>query len=477
MLQPVDISSGQVSGVDSLSSAASAVVNWEIDEAGINRPRAGLATYTTTGLGTSPVVGMVRWKSYLVMVTQDRKLWAISDANPTVVLPLSDATSGTQLEGMRRPVFAIGDQYVYVTGGGRIQRWSNGLLLSEVISASPNCTHIAILGQRIVANIDDSAAATGSYQWSDIGEGAFGTWPAANVANAEARADPVVAISENSSELYLFGSETLQVHGVGSDPTLPYELISAVNIGLAAPYAYTRMDSDFALLDDRLRLVMSDGRSAEPVSDAIQRDIRSMTTISDCWMYREERGQQSLLVVRFPTERRTFAYDLKAKRWTERDYYSAPFAADWPVNAHVYWPARNYHLFGSSLTGGGLLRLDETSRQDIGGPLVCLRTTGWQDFGSANRKRSSRVKVIMRRGTATQGATPGALELRVQNDGGPWSTWKQVSVGTPDDYGQNQDLYGLNGVFRRRRYGIRYSTSEDMSLVSVQDDVTDLGSP
>jgi hypothetical protein len=29
-------------------------------------------------------------------------------------------------------------------------------------------------------------------------------------------------------------------------------------------------------------------------------------------------------------------------------------------------------------------------------------------------------------------------------------------------------------VFRRRRYGMRYSNTEDFSLVSMHDDVTDL---
>lgn len=475
MLQQVDITGGQVSGVDSLSAAASSVINWEVDEAGINRPRPGLATYTTTGLGTSPIIGLERWKNYVIAVTADRKLWAISDANPTVALALSDTTTATQLESTKRPVFAIGELYIYVTGGGRIQRWAPTLLLSEVITASPNCTHIAILGQRIVANIDDDATLTGSYRWSDIGEGAFDTWPAANVANAEARPDPITAITENTNELYLFGSETMQAHGVGSDPTLPFEQAAVVNVGLAAPYAFTRMDADLAFLDHRRRIVISDGRSAEPISDAIQKDIRGLSTISDCWMFREERGQYSLLVVRFPTEKRTFVYDMKGKKWTERDYYSSPFHVDYPVGAHVYWPAYNYHLFGSSLAAGGLLRLDETSRQDIGAPLVCERTGGWQDFGTQNRKRSSRLRAVMRRGTAAQGATPGALEVRVQNDDGPWSTWKQLSVGTPDQYQQTMDTFGCNGVYRRRRHAVRYSTTEDTSLVALYEDVTDLG--
>lgn len=480
MLQPIDITGGQVSGVDDLSSAPSSVLNWEMDEAGVNRPRPGLASYAVTGtLGTSPIIGLERWKTYVIAVTADRKLWAISDANPTFVLALSDATSASKLEGTTRPTFIIGESYVYVAGGERIQRWTSGLALSEVIAASPRCTHIAALGQRIIANLNPvfDPTTSNTYQWSDIGEGAWGTWPAANTSNADARPDPIVAVAENSAEVYIFGSETTQVYGIGSDPTLPFEQAAAVNVGLAAPYAFTRLDSEFALFDNRRRIVISDGRSAQPISDAIQKDLRGLMTISDSWMYREERGQYSLLVVRFPTERRTFVYDLKGKKWTERDYYASPFHADWPVGAHVYWPTQNYHLFGSTLAAAGFLRLDDTSRQDVAGPLVCERTTGWQDFGNNNRKRASRLRLVMRRGTAAQGATPGALELRSQNDDGPWSDWKQISVGAPEQYQQTQDVFALNGIFRRRRYGVRYSNTENMSLVSIQDDVADLGNP
>jgi hypothetical protein len=187
-------------------------------------------------------------------------------------------------------------------------------------------------------------------------------------------------------------------------------------------------------------------------------------------MYREERGQHSSLVVRFPTEGRTFVYSLKSQRWSERQKYTAPFQGDWPVNTYSYWPARDYHMFGSTVSG--FYRFG-TSGQELSAPLVCERTTGWSDFGTPNKKRSARIQATMRRGTAAEGATPGAFELRKQDDDGPWSDWTQLSVGTPSDYRQTMFAY-VGGVFRRRRYGMRYSNTEDFSLVSMHDDVTDL---
>lgn len=472
-LQAIDISGGQVSGVDDLSAAPSSIVNWEVDESGINRPRAGLATHSVSGLPSTAVRGLTYWKDHVIAMTSDRYIWAIPDGTPAHVQAASTSATSTQVEGAASFVtFALGDLYVYVAGGGRIQRWAPSLAASELLSSSPRCTHVASLNQYLIAN-DVSGSNPSTVWWSDIGEGAWSTWPAVNNMNADARPDPVRAIYENTAELFIFGSETLQVHALGSDPTFPFELVTTTNVGIGAPYSACRMESAFAFLDNRRRIVLSDGRSVEPISQAIQKDLRSFDTISDCSIFREERGQHSQLVVRFPTEARTFVYGLEGKKWRERDYYSSPFHADFPVTAHVYWPPQNYQLFGSSLSGGGLLRLSEDSRQDIGGALVCELTTGWQDFGSAERKQSNEIRIAMRRGTAAEGDTPGALEIRRQCDDGPWSEWQQVSVGVPSDYGQMKRVFQRR-IFTRCRYGIRYSNTENMSLVGIWDDITPL---
>jgi len=124
---------------------------------------------------------------------------------------------------------------------------------------------------------------------------------------------------------------------------------------------------------------------------------------------------------------------------------------------------------GSNLTTGGLYKLSLTTRQDIGNPLVCERVTGWHDHGTISRKRCVRLRAVMRRGTAAQGATPGSLEVRVQDDDKPWSAWRQISVGTPSQHEQVKALYP-GGVYRRRRYHTRFSNTEDISLVELHEE-------
>lgn len=468
---PVTITDGQVSGVDDLGPAASSVVNWEVDEGNVNVVRPPLTAHSVTDIGTSPMIGVDRWGRYIVWVSEDRKVRAQHELSPTSALVLSTASTATQIEGSDpRVTFVSGENYVYIAGGGRIQRWNASLASTEVISASPSCTHIASLGQYLIAN---DLADTTTFRWSDIGEGTWGTWPTANFTTAAARPDPIVGIYENANELYVFGETTTQVYAVGSDPTLPFDVVSTINVGLAAPYACTRIDESFAFLDERRRISITDGRSVQSVSDAIQSTLRGLSTIDDCWMYREDRGQYSFLVVRFPTDARTFVYDFKASRWTERKYYVAPFAEDWPVGAYVFWPVNNYHVFGSTLSAGGLFLLGTSPGLENGNSLVAERITGWHDHGTDARKRSIRLRVTLRRGTGTVNTTPGALEVRTQDDDGPWSQWNQIGVGEPHEYESVRDIF-VGGIFRRRRYGLRFSTTEAFSLVKVADEITEL---
>jgi hypothetical protein len=96
---PVTITDGEVTGVDSLSSAASSVVNWEIDEAGINAPRPPLEAYEVTNIGSSPMIGAERWKRYLVWVSEDRYVRVMHDGGPAAAQVVSTSTTSTQIEG------------------------------------------------------------------------------------------------------------------------------------------------------------------------------------------------------------------------------------------------------------------------------------------------------------------------------------------------------------------------------------------
>ena len=468
---PITISDGQVSGVDSLSAAASQVVNWDIDDAGISKPRAPLVSYSATGTNAFSVTGLEHWNEHVVGTHADGSWWAIPDGGPTAAIAINDTSAPTQLVGGRRPVFALGAVDVYVTAGGQIRRWNRSRAVAELCSGSWRCSHVVAIGDRLVSNdLDDPQF----FKWSAIGEGNWTSWPADNASDPSARPDPVVAVADNMNELWIFGSETLQCYQVGSDPLNPYDLISTAGIGLAAPYCYVKMDEQFCFLDNKMRLIISDRRSQDVISDAIKTDLRSLSTVADGYGYRIEQGNNSQLVFRFPTDKRTFAYNLGSSKWSEQNYYSAGFQVDYPAGAYVYWPKYNRHLVGSSLSTGGLYTIGGSGGQDLGGPILCERTTGWHDHGTKNRKRSIRVRITLRRGTAaTVSQGNGSFEVRVQDDDKPWTPWKGVNIGGPSEYANVADVF-IAGVFKRRRYGFRFSTTEATSFAEASNEILEL---
>lgn len=451
---------------DPATQATTRVANTSIGPAGENTQRAGLLDTVVTGLGASPVIGMWQWRSWMVLVTADRKVWALSEGAPTVAVALSDATAATQLAGALPPVFAEdGLPRLVIAGGGAPLQWTGAGLCSVLVTAGnvPAATHIAYLGERLIAN--DLSNPT-QWFWSNLGDGAHNTWNADAFDTADASPDNVVGIYSTVREAYVFGAKSLQVYTTGSDPLNPYDNACVLDLGCEAPRSPVNADGSWIFVDNRRRIVVSDGRQFSDMSADLSSALRSMSTVADCWSYREDIGNQTYYVFRFPTAKREFVYDSSDKAWSERDYYDPGGPVPLPYQCHAYWPAFAAHYFGSSATGA-VYRWDINTRTDLGKPIVMERVTGNLDLGTKGRKRSVRVRCALRRGTGTP-TTQEVFEVRVADDGQPWGAWEQIPLGLSGDNEFNADAY-LGGVFRKRRYHFRYTGTAGTAFLGAEE--------
>jgi|SRR5882724_1027630 len=465
---PIPISGGENLAADSATQATTLAANMSIGPAGENTQRPGLVDTAVTGLGTSPVIEMYQWRSWMILVTADRKVWALAEGAPTVAVALSDATAATQLAGVLRPVFAEdGLPRLVIAGGGAPLQWQGVGLCSVLVTSgsTPAATHIAYLGERLLAN--DLSNPT-DWFWSDPFDGAHESWPAQNFDTADASPDNIVGVYSTIREAYVFGAKSLQVYTTGSDPLNPFDNATVLELGCEAPYSPVNADGSWMFLDNRRRIVASDGRQFTDVSADLSTVLRGMTTVSDCWSFREDIGNQTFFVFRFPTERREFAYDTGKKAWLERTYVDPSGQIPLPYQCHAYWPAFSSHYFGSTATGA-VYKWDAATRTDLGLPLVMERVTGNLDHGTRNRKRSVRVRCVLRRGTGTP-TTQEAFEVRVSDDGQPWGAWESIPLGLSGDNDFNADAY-VGGIFRRRRYHFRYSGTAGTAFLSAEDHI------
>ena len=459
----IPISGGENTSTDPATPATTLVSNMTMGPASENVQRAGLID-TGTSIGTSPVIGMWPWRDWVIIVTADRKVWAMPVGAPYTVVAISDATAATQLAGTARPVFSEdGYPRVVISGGGAPLQWTGGGLCSVLITAGYTTlasSHVAYLGERMLFN--DISNPTQWY-WSDLGDGAHSSVDPASFTTADASPDNITGIYSTIRQAFVFGERSLQVYTVGQDPLNPFDNLTTLAVGCAAPYSPLDVDGSFMWLDDKRRIVVSDGSNFQDVSTDVWVTLRDFKTVSDCWSYREDIGNTTSYVFRFPTEGRELVLDASRKFWHERYFYDGSLL---PYQAHAFWKATNQHLFGSTTTGA-VYAWDEETQTDLGNPLILERVTGWLNHGTNNRKRSNRVRVVLRRGTGGIDGT-GALEVRVADDGGPWGDWEQMEIGDAGDSDQNADAFP-GGVFRRRRYHFRYSGTLPTALLLAEE--------
>src|SRR5262249_54998536 len=103
---------------------------------------------------------------------------------------------------------------------------------------------------------------------------------------------------------------------------------------------------------------------------------------------------------------------------------------------------------------------DADSDTGPGLPLVAERVTDRLDWGTPGRKRCTRVRAYLKRGTA---ADQGFLDVAKRDDDGPWTGQQLLGLGTLDDPTSFVDWYP-GGIYRRRQYRVRCSSGVDVAI-------------
>lgn len=464
----IDFGQGQ-SSLEELSGASPIMWNLLADPGNAVRQRPGLRSWTdfiTAIPHASPVVGMFAWRTFLIYVCEDRTIWAWY--GPGDVRALSDTTAATKLDGSLRPVFAYDSQRVVITGGGAPQKWEGVGLSARLGGSPPSATHIAYADQRFVVNLYDN---TGTIQWTPPGVGNHETWTTAGVgsggfAEAEAAADPTLALHVNTNEVYVFGTQTLQVFL--PDGSVDFVVGATLGIGCGARYSVIDVDGSYAWLDERQRIVASSGREHEVLSSPMMaKSLSALATVSDAWGFRSRIGSFDLLVWVFPTEGRTLVFDRGTKKWSEWKTWTGAEWSGWIGKSYYYWPERNIHLVG--LETGEVAEMTFDAYRDMDRNLRGISRTGFLDNGVGVRKLCQRVQLQLKRGATLPGAVAPTVELRYRDDLGGFTPAISYSLGVAD-YAPTRDKWAL-GMYRDRQWELAFENNAEMVLTSARGTV------
>ena len=486
--EPLPLLNALQSGDEELAGASPQALNVTVDRAGAVRRRPGIANYFTA----PELAGAPALAARAIHATEDGIVFAVVPHGPTSayaldvyrMTPGGAALVGTML-GDARPVMIETEMLLLIAAGQRpakVELASPGAV-SLLGGDPPQCTHLIHNSLRLLGNdrvIDrtkvrysDQAAGTTTYAGHEMWTVGVGT---AGFFTAEAAPDPVVAVAENTNEVWAYGSRTLQLFV--ADPSLVFAPAVTMEVGCGAPYSVVKREGEFYWLDHARRFVRSSGRGTEVLSQGLQRTIQRLGTVRDCVGYRVLDGPVDGVAWRFPSEGRTFFWQ-DGGGWSEWTSWSSATNQHLPfvVDAAHYDAATGINLVG--VPGWGVAKLQGRRATDIslesGGepePIVAEVTTGFLNRGTDSRKWCKSLRLTFRRG---EGATrnPEVRGYITYRDSlGPWEAPIPVVL---DGIQPVCELNGL-GTYRRRQWKYTFSDEvEELVLAGAEEEfvVTD----
>jgi hypothetical protein len=502
----------QQSGHEELAGASPLAVNVIVDAVGAVHRRPGLFPRSDGDLATGPefVPDQVSAVSPIVALhsTAKGRVFAVDAPAPfSRIYELKgmqvvnhSEVSDELLGGGRRPTIAETEAIVvFAAGGLPVKLTLNGSTVVSLLGGGPpQGSHVIAQAERLLMNdvVSDSpntvrysrTASGSSYagheDWrvdiEDLGAGGGFT--------ASARPDPVVALHENTNEVFAFGTTNLQIYTANPnahDPARDYVFIpgNTREFGCSAPYSIIKYDQNFAFIDQYRRIMMTDGREFQYLSQDIQQTLDDISDLSDAFGYRVTLGPVDALCWSSPRAGRTFAFQLPTKSWSlwlswdngTNNFYN------WLVRCAIRVPETGEMLVGGPVqrstgpTGpitpasvadpatGDVYALNNHRFYDFypTNKIVARVDTGFIDRGTSGRKLCRALRMTWRGTPSTD--TSATLEWR--DDGGSWEHPRQIEIG----YNSEVILRSL-GVYRRRQWRVTFSGQNELVLARAEEE-------
>lgn len=482
----------QATGDAPLAGAPELAYNVVTDGAGAVRRRPGIVAYTPfdeaeaetpysdalffdqiydmSVTGIDSFDGQPVWVAGKTNVVPDKPyshIWTINDDG---IYDFAQGTASGMARGEERPRFAQTQfRLIIVAGGGA--GFNPGTTIASGVAATWGSTYmagqIAALAQRLFINDTTSTTTRNRIHYTGVGSAGNLTFGALSFTSAEARPDSVLALRENSNELFVFGERSLQVFVPDGQTILAPQ--RTINRGCAAAHSVVQANEHYGWLDEQRQIIVSDGRDIDEVSAPIAGTLDAIDTVSDCYGFRVNTDQFDLMNWHFPTDGRMFSYQ-KGSGWSQWSTWDVDYGHVAPdITAHYYWPEENLHLVGRE--DGSICQLSTSAYTDMGETIKAEVTTGFINHGTDAKKFTDALHLTFKRGQTATGSTEPLILLSWRDDYGTWGTPRQIGLGTVGDYVVTKTLRSLGG-YRRRQWKLEFTHDAELVLASVTEDFT-----
>ncbi len=266
-------------------------------------------------------------------------------------------------------------------------------------------------------------------------------------ASAEGSPDGVVSVLSNFREIWVFGTNSVEVwYNTGASDFPLQRIQGAFNeLGCAAPYSVAKMDNGVFWLGSDPRghgmVYRANGYTGQRISThAVEWQIQQYGNMADAIGYTYQQDGHSFYVLIFPSANTTWVYDVATGAWHER--------AGWDATTGTFLRHRsNCQMFFSNevivgdYQNGNIYAFDLEDYSDNGGIQKWLRSWRALPTGQNNLKRTAHhtLQLDCESGVGLntgQGSDPQVM-LRWSDDGGhTWSNEHWSGMGRIGEYGR-----------------------------------------
>ena len=264
---------------------------------------------------------------------------------------------------------------------------------------------------------------------------------ALNVATAEASPDRLKAIIAHKREIWAFGEDTTEVwYNAANAVGFPFSARdgAVVDQGISAAQSVVRIDNTLLWLDDRRFVVQAEGYNIRVIStNAISAKIQAYDTVSDAIAFSYDDRGHNFYQLTFPTEGKTWVYDLTTQMWHEKSYRDPDVDMDTRHLANCFHRFNGLDLVGA-FNSGKLYKMSRDYLDDDGAPIVRTKTTSH----SSNELKQFGINSLELHAEAGKGTVSGTgsdpqIMMRYSHDGGySWSNSLPRSLGKLGEYGK-----------------------------------------
>lgn len=298
-------------------------------------------------------------------------------------------------------------------------------------------------------------------------------------ASAEGSPDGVVAIAVDHRELWVFGTDTIEVWYDAALASFPFARIQGAfsEIGCIAPYSIAKLDNALFWLGGDPRgfgiVYKNNGYAGVRISThAVEFAIQGYADISDALAYTYQQEGHAFYVLIFPSADTTWVFDVATGVWHERAGFENGTFVRHRSNCQCNFA--NATVVGDFETGN-VYAFDLNVHADNGGTQKWLRSWRALPAGKNNLRRTVQhsLQLDAEAGVGInigQGSDPQVM-LRWSDDGGhTWSNEHWKSMGKIGEYGYRTiwRRLGMADKLRDRVYEVSGTDPVKIALMGAE---------